>query len=295
MNANQASSEFTHINNSFVKLVWEGEIPIEFTLDPTDAAALNTPVPEPHYALIRRCSYFPLVTATIIRQLLAPISAFDGKETDIWYSCNRVPLKWNYPIGLLYDLATATSNFSSGAHDGSLPWKVTVHCKEYPGDKLIRSPSSNMARDYFMSIMKEADYLRNGSTKKVMNLSKQDQLQLWDSIVADSFENFWLVNTQLITNDNQPPKHVPLRIYLPADCPILQEPITVYKDSGEEYTIGEIFMLLLPDLFDGPSLPKASAVIHGISLSLDTPLPWLYQNLSFPDNFLHIVITLNNT
>ncbi|KAK9722286.1 autophagy protein 5 [Basidiobolus ranarum] len=309
MNANQTSTHFTYINNPFVKSVWEGEIPIEFTLDPADAASLNTSVPEPHYALIRRCSYFPLVTASIMSQLLAPIESFDGKEADIWYSYNMVPLKWNYPVGLLYDLHT-TSQGTTPSTDGTcLPWKIAVHCKEYPGDKLIRSPSSNMARDYFMSIMKEADYLRNGSTKKVMNLSKKDQIQLWDSIIADNIQDFWLVNAQLITNDNQPPKHVPLRIYLPADCPVLQEPITVYKENGEEYTIGEIFEILLPDLFkpsaedsstssneelNHPTL-KASALIHGVTLSLDTPLPWLYQNLSFPDNFLHIVIVLGNS
>ena len=32
------------------------------------------------------------------------------------------------------------------------------------------------------------------------------------------------------------------------------------------------------------------AVTHGIDMTLDTPILWLSQNFSYPDNFLHICI-----
>lgn len=37
-----------------------------------------------------------------------------------------------------------------------LPWKVTVHFQNFPGDKLIKSQAVDSCQDYFMSMIKEA-------------------------------------------------------------------------------------------------------------------------------------------
>jgi hypothetical protein len=36
----------------------------------------------------------------------------------------------------------------------------------------------------------QADFLRNGSTKKVMNLSKRDSTQLWQSLASGKLKQF---------------------------------------------------------------------------------------------------------
>lgn len=65
-----------------------------------------------------------------------------------------------------------------------------------------------------MSSLKEADYLRFGSSKKVMNLSKADQLLLFDSIKKDSFEEYWKVNSKLISPEPSAPiRNIPFRVY----------------------------------------------------------------------------------
>jgi hypothetical protein len=42
-------------------------------------------------------------------------------------------------------------------------------------------------QEVFMNSMKEADYMRNGSAKAVMSLSKKDSTTLWDSLVECKF------------------------------------------------------------------------------------------------------------
>lgn len=36
-----------------------------------------------------------------------------------------------------------------------LPWKVTVHFQNFPGDKLIKSQAVDNCQDYFMAMIKE--------------------------------------------------------------------------------------------------------------------------------------------
>lgn len=81
----------------------------------------------------------------------------------------------HYPIGLLFDL---------NANVDQLPWGITLHFKDLPSSQVLLKPTPETMQDMFMSMVKEADFLRNGSTKKVMNLSKRDQTQLWQSLAA---------------------------------------------------------------------------------------------------------------
>ncbi|CAH1764587.1 7599_t:CDS:2, partial [Entrophospora sp. SA101] len=109
-----------------------------------------------------------------------------------------------------------------------------------------------------------ADFLRNGTTKKVMNLSKNDQTQLWDGLWS-----------------------------------IIQESISPLSENGNQLTLGNVLHQILPDFFPSSSPPPlsnensfAAPIIHGIIPQLDIPIVWASQNLCYPDNFLHIVVLL---
>lgn len=56
----------------------------------------------------------------------------EREEDEVWFSYNEVPLKWHYPIGLLFDLL---------ASDGVLPWTIIVHFKKFPEDILFKCPN----------------------------------------------------------------------------------------------------------------------------------------------------------
>ncbi|KAI8147430.1 autophagy protein Apg5-domain-containing protein [Fennellomyces sp. T-0311] len=258
------------VDENVSKSIWIGKLPIQINLDPSESNGLTEPI----FMEAARCSYLPLLT-----EQLEPIYKELDIETNIgniWYDFDGEPLKWHYPIGLLYDL--------SGCADR--PWRITIHFRDFP-DELLKSPSVEAAQDMFMSMVKQADFLRHGTTKRVMNLSKKDQSQLWQSLSLDQYDAYWSVNQHLVENSDSL-RFVPLRIYLPDRCPVIQEVVSFTHD-GNPRLLGDVLGDILPDLF--PSGIAAVPITHGIRLPLDTPIGWASQNLSFADNFLHVVIS----
>ena len=61
-------------------------------------------------------TYFPIVTEKIERHFVKDVDK--AQIDEIWLEHEGQPLKWHYPVGLLYDLY---------AQDSQLPWNVTVH------------------------------------------------------------------------------------------------------------------------------------------------------------------------
>ncbi|KAG2200649.1 hypothetical protein INT47_005805 [Mucor saturninus] len=269
------------------KNIWNGKIPLKITLDPTETDVYgNDKVWDPVYLEVPRCSYLPLVTRQI-QQIYTGLGMQVPEDAflSVWYEdSNKQPLKWHYPIGLLFDIYSSLD---------SLPWSITLRFKNIPTDTVLLKPTPETMQDMFMAMVKEADFLRNGTTKKVMNLSKRDQSQLWQSLALDRFDEFWAVNRQLVEYSNSSLRNIPLRIYLPDNCPVIQEPVSFYGDSEkqETLTVKDVLRKLIPDLFvSEETLHLISILVHGVELPLDTPISWAYENLSFADNFLHVVV-----
>lgn len=171
-----------------------------------------------------------------------------------------MPLKWHYPVGLLFDLyagADPASRRGTGRrqtertehHDehASLPWRLTVHFSDWPHEDLVRLDEQGLVmHDAFINSVKEADFLRNGTAKGIMSLSKEDSSGLWKAVQdgmsavstfpalfagpsllgrneLTAFTDFWVVDLpsfQRISNVllpplNQPFRNVPIRIFLP--------------------------------------------------------------------------------
>ena len=107
-----------------------------------------------------------------------------------------MPLKWHYPVGLLYDLYSGASGHAvedessnngkrseGDEEESSLPWRIEVHFRDRPEQLLIPLDAEGKAlRDAFTNSVKEASFLRTGSGKVVMGLSKEDSTQLWASV-----------------------------------------------------------------------------------------------------------------
>lgn len=111
--------------------------------------------------------------------------------------------------------------------------------------------------------------------------------------MLDRYDDFWAVKKQLVEYSASNLRNIPLRIYLPDDCPVIQELIPYYGDSEKETSPStrEILQKAVPELFTAEEmLASISVIIHGVELPLDTPINWAYENLSFADNFLHIAV-----
>ena len=98
-------------------------------------------------------------------------------------------------MGLLYDLyAEADPASSKGVKDGNiwdpenpsdstLPWRLTVHFSDWPDEELVRLDAEGVVmNDAFINSVKEADFLRNGTAKGIMSLSKEDSSGLWNAV-----------------------------------------------------------------------------------------------------------------
>ncbi|GJJ69356.1 autophagy-related protein 5 [Entomortierella parvispora] len=274
------------------KAIWSGSIPILFTLDDNELCGRGVDMGLMIEA--QRCSYLPLLAETV-RDHFVRTGQVSGPG-EIWFHYKGTPLKWHYAIGLLFDILGLQASNNCAA-EGLLPWNVTVNFQNYPGDKLIAScADSNVCKDAFMSMIKEADYLRNGTTKKVMNLSKADQTQLWDGILKHDYNRFWDVNHRLVLNDGAAPRHLPVRIYLPGNSPVIQEPFIPADEQDHPRTLRQILNDALPALFpledDATAGHAAGALIHGVKPSLETSALWAAQNMAYADNFLHLVIVI---
>lgn len=131
-----------------------------------------------------------------------------------WFSFEEIPLKWHYPLGLLFDLfsgaapslgsptnTTATTGIEAGGNGGSnnnnnhtkkeeglLPWRLLLHFNEWPDEQLVRlDAEGKVLHDAFINSVKEADFLRNGTAKGIMSLSKDDSTRLWHAVEERTF------------------------------------------------------------------------------------------------------------
>ena len=211
----------------------------------------------------------------------------DLQERNVWFHDKEgVALKWHYPIGLLYDLHSKDPITS----DSNLPWTIHAKFDSFPTDQLIPFTGTSQqepSRDQFMATIKQADFIRHGSIKNIMGLTKQDQSTLWDAVSSThDYDAFQSANHSLVqpaSTGSMLPRAIPIRFYRKPSV-VIQNLYPPSNSDGTELTIGET----VSNLLNPPSDPQC--ITHGILIDPNTPLSWLSLNASYPDNFLHIVI-----
>ena len=103
-----------------------------------------------------------------------------------WHESSTTAYR-HLPLGLLYDMHTTSTKLVSNLESQTQPMRLTLHLASPPADKLLMLPSQENCKQMFMAQLKEADFLRWGSTKRVTGLRKQDQDGLWESIREREF------------------------------------------------------------------------------------------------------------
>jgi len=202
---------------------------------------------------------------------------------DMWFSYNDIPLRWHHPIGLLHDLLV---------RERDLPWPLTVHFSQFPTEQILPCSTRDQVETVFMSSLKEADQLKH-SGKVVSLMQKKDHNQLWLGLVSDKFDQFWAINRRLMEPlvGEERIRHIPVRLHLSSPeggWQILQRPVSPVK--GPE---GDQEPRLFCDLVNDFELPTSSKLsLQGVCPCSETPLTWLSEHLSYPDNFLHIAVHL---
>lgn len=256
--------------------IWDGKLPVCFQLNPEEVNDLQAP--EPYYLMIPRLSYFPLVTDKVRKHFQKYIHP-DKHEAEMWLDFNGQALKWHYPIGVLFDMNKS---------DIQLPWTITVHFEKFPEDELIHCVSRDAVESHFMACVKEADVLKHRS-QVISNMQKKDHNQLWLGLQNDKFDQFWAVNRKLMEvggSGEETFKYIPFRCYLvDKDNAMLQRLVKPLTEDGHRKTLRS----LIEEVFNSHS-DKVRVTTHGIEPPWDTPLQWMSEHLSYPDNFLHLCV-----
>lgn len=224
-----------------------------------------------------------------------------------WFTCKinekDLILPFHLPIGLIYDLINCFKN------ESNLPWKIEFHlaqngiksgnCSDLLAQVLFFPDESQLSSFYFSSL-KEADHLRNGSAKNVMNLSRAEQLQLWDSVKGSDFERFWRINQKLIPNTTNEIKTVPIKFWICDKNSLkitkLQFPITITitNSNDQEAKKNTLKSLLSAEFSEDFVQTKLKGIIsHGIrNIPSSILLDELYYNWNYPDNFINLILLI---
>ena len=66
-----------------------------------------------------------------------------------------------------------------------------------------------------------------------------------------------------------------------------------FQLTGEQHTLSDLLREFVPEVFSssgGVVDTEWRVVIQGVEPALETPVHWLSEHMSHPDNFLYIVI-----
>ena len=141
-----------------------------------------------------RLSYLPVLLPRLHAFFQPQLISTDVIPYDGWFSYEDVPLKWQYQLGLLHDLFSGAPPYQARKMElnaesdeeethSYLPWRLMVHFTEWPEHALVRPDAEGkVLHDAFINAVKEADFLRNGTAKGIMSLSKKDSTALWNAV-----------------------------------------------------------------------------------------------------------------
>eukprot|EP00469_Lotharella_globosa_P015460 CAMPEP_0167828566 /NCGR_PEP_ID=MMETSP0112_2-20121227/11517_1 /TAXON_ID=91324 /ORGANISM="Lotharella globosa, Strain CCCM811" /LENGTH=203 /DNA_ID=CAMNT_0007731847 /DNA_START=1 /DNA_END=612 /DNA_ORIENTATION=+ len=189
--------------------------------------------PLPIYILLPRVSYLPLVTSRVRDHFINSAPAVRG---DMWFDYEGKPLKWNLPIGVLFDLLHCNK---------SLPVDITVHFTGYPEGEILPCKSLSTVSEHFFHCLKEACFLKYGSSANVMNMAQSVHKKIEQSLVTADYKTFDEASKEILRggegkNNTQ---RLPVRIFLgdgvgsTGQCSVIQPSLSLKCPKGNPHTL----------------------------------------------------------
>lgn len=246
-------------SSSLITSVWNSTIPVQ----------LNFHQQPPLYISLPRNSFLPLY--------LGQFQAYFDTDAS-WISYEGIPLKWNWPISLLYDQCDPATEV----------WQLTLNDTEYPSDYIMPYGGPDSLQSSWLNSLKEAAYVLNGSSKTIMSMSKAETDTFFGSISSRSPELFEKSFRKLVPHTASLMKSLPVKVHLP-----LHRMVQSSAKINRNTTIGQLLQSLIPDLFPSNLFYTfADPICQGIVLPIDVPAIDLYLVLKSCDAFLHVSVRM---
>ncbi|WLF77892.1 autophagy protein 5 [Lodderomyces elongisporus] len=235
-----------------------------------------------------RNAYLPTLYPNIVSYIKKlPTVAFSN-NSPIWLEYEGVPLRWNLPIGVLYDHLYLPAKFTNQSTPWTLDLKIASSTLPYPSNYIV--PFTYSAEDgsvnYTKSInemllnqLKQSCYVLNGTAKPIMQLNGPETESLCNSVITRNLKTYNFFNNKIIKQI----RGIPVRIYLPNTQLVAQAAVDPH------ILLQDLLLERIPTLME-VSVP----IIHGIDAGplLKFQLNDIWHQFKHPDNVLYISILM---
>ena len=285
--------------------------------------------------MARRLTYFPLLVNEVKRHFGSILRSNSGGGdesesqtqigssscvTNCWFTCKfnekDLIVPFHLPIGLIFDSINQIEINQFNTTKNILPWSLEFNiskseselkekekeysCAPFEFNNFNTLPDESVFSSFYFSNLKEADHLRSGSAKNVMNLSRTEQLQLWESLKeGGECDKFWRINQKLIGSDFDCVRSVPIKFWIYQLSNTTLSNTTLSKLFCFQFTIpissSQNLKLssLLSSEFSDDFLGRIKVIcLHGLELPLSISLEELNYNWNYADNFINLLIII---
>jgi len=181
---------------------FQGTLPVQIRLDYSEIY-IDKELPT-YYIMQPRMSYFFLLIPQLIEFYSELLEGKGISNDEYWFSCRGEPLRFDLPIGVLYD----TFIRENSSHD-NLPFKICLHYHKFPTYSLQKG----MSKYIFQQSLKESSMMRVGKATAV-----QDRLEhvrsMLNSIKEGKYDDFWRYNEEIGEHSLSQLKYFPVRIVI---------------------------------------------------------------------------------
>ena len=123
----------------------------------------------------------------------------------MWFEYNGIPLKWDLPIGVLFDTLIGNGQINEFGEiidkQNDLPWCLKFHYKGNTDNSMVKltkngtQPGIKYAKFSYINSLKESHVLRMGSCNEILaKMKKIEEDKLIDGIQKHNYELFWEIN-----------------------------------------------------------------------------------------------------
>lgn len=239
---------------------------------------------------LHRNAYLPLYYSEIAHYF-AIISLNPQLEcTPVWLQLDNNPLKWNIPIGVLYDA------FQLPSHEKTATWKLTLFASSaespYPDDQIIPFATPIMGEhvNYTQTVyqilinqLKQSCYVLKGNSRAILGMSEDDTKALWKAIQRHDYDMYQstMKKTALETEAG---RKIPIKLYRMGLCVLSQVAFSPNKEDGSPNTLYDVLV--------EESLHDSKILIQGVEADILLPIEitQVWRQLRHLDNFLYLLI-----
>ena len=262
----------------FQETVWDTKISIKIEVSTRDLVSSNIPLTL--YYSIPRMAYLTSLFGDIIKNFENFIPT---NFPDIWLEYNNIPLKWQYPLGVIVD--------SLGINIENGPVPIIVHVRQIPDDKVLKYTSLDSLRYYYINSLKEANIIKFPKENKIMNLNPQDTGKLKDIVYSNDpkmIKDFRQIMNVINDNGFVPFAKYPVKLVFSQTDIVLTKPIEISQNAFSTFTMGDYLKKVLGNDNYEDLKKLCNIIIHGIEIEENMNFIFYYSNFLYMDNFLYI-------